>query len=163
MCVGRRMIHKPKIFMIESLHYRQHELGILDILFLSNRNIHKSSSDHCFWASYHSIDGFYLNHSIKWSTAQKQRSDELLWMLWFDEKSISKVSSILFIWDLRPLVCACLFMPWSWRGKLIALQSFLSLSREWHIFRSISSRWRWLYYIFFFLAEIEFVVASLGK
>ena len=94
MCVGRMMIHKPKIFMIESLHYRQHELGILDILFSSNHNIHKSSSDHCFWASDHLIDGFYLNHSIKWSEAQKQRSDELLWMLWFDEKSISNVSYI---------------------------------------------------------------------
>ena len=31
----------------------------LDILFPSNHNIHKSSSDHCFWASDHLIDGFY--------------------------------------------------------------------------------------------------------
>ena len=28
------------------------------------------------------------------SEAQKQRSDELLWMLWFDEKSISNVHTI---------------------------------------------------------------------
>ena len=118
-------------------------------------------SGDCFWASDPLIDGFYKNVSIKWSEAQKQRSDELLWMLWFDEKSISKVSSILFIWDLRPLVCACLFMPWSWRGKLIALQSFLSLSREWHTHRLISSRRRWLLHYIFFLDEIEFVVALL--
>ena len=31
----------------------------LDLLFSSNHNIHKRSSDHCFWASDHLIDGFY--------------------------------------------------------------------------------------------------------
>ena len=31
---------------------------------------------------------------IKGSDAQKQRPDELLWMLWFDEKSISNGGSI---------------------------------------------------------------------
>ena len=60
-------------------------LTTLDILFSSNHNIHKSSSGHCFWASDPLVDKFYKNHSIK---AQKQRLCELLWMLWFDEKSI---------------------------------------------------------------------------
>ena len=43
----------------------------------------------CFWASDPLIDNFYKNLSIKGSEAQKQRPDELLWMLWFDEKNIS--------------------------------------------------------------------------
>ena len=62
----------------------------LDILFSSNHNIHKSSHGLCFWASDPLIDKFYKNLSIKGSEAQKQRPDELLWMLWFDEKSIFK-------------------------------------------------------------------------
>ena len=33
--------------------------------FLSNRNIHKSSYDLCFWASDPLIDRFYENPSIK--------------------------------------------------------------------------------------------------
>ena len=37
------------------------------------------------------IDKFYKNLSIKGSEAQKQRPYELLWMLWFDRKSISNV------------------------------------------------------------------------
>ena len=61
----------------------------LDILFTSNYNIHKSLCGHCFWASYPLIDGFYKYLSIKGSEAQKQKPCELLWMLWFDEKSIS--------------------------------------------------------------------------
>ena len=44
-------------------HKREEEVDLdvctLDILFPSNHNIHKSSSDHCFWASDHLIDGFY--------------------------------------------------------------------------------------------------------
>ena len=50
----------------------------LDILFPSNRNIHKSSYGHCFWASDPLIDGFYKNLSIKGSEAQEQWSYELL-------------------------------------------------------------------------------------
>ena len=53
-------------------------LSILDILFSSNHNIHKSSSGHCFWASDPLIDGFYKNLSIKGSEAQNQWPDELL-------------------------------------------------------------------------------------
>ena len=67
----------------------------LDILFLSNHNIHKSSLGLCFWASEPLIERFYFNISIKESEAQKQRPCELLWLLWFDEKSISKVLPII--------------------------------------------------------------------
>ena len=61
----------------------------LDILFSSNHKIHKSLYGLCFWASDPLIDKYYSNLSIKGSEAQEQRSEELLWMLWFDEKSIS--------------------------------------------------------------------------
>ena len=64
-------------------------LCTLDILFPSNRNIHKSSYSLCFWASDPLIDRFYWTLSIKESEAQKRWPYELLWMLWFDEKSIS--------------------------------------------------------------------------
>ena len=37
----------------------------LDILFSSNHNIHKSSSGHCFCASYPLIDRFYRNFQLK--------------------------------------------------------------------------------------------------
>ena len=50
----------------------------VDILFLSNHNIHKSSCGHCFWASDPLNDRFYLNLSIKGSEAQKQWPHELL-------------------------------------------------------------------------------------
>ena len=50
----------------------------IDILFLSNHNIHKSLCGLCFWASDPLIDRFYKNLSIKGSEAQKQRSCELL-------------------------------------------------------------------------------------
>ena len=63
----------------------------LDILYSANHNIHKSSYGLCFWASDSLIDAFYLNISIKGSEALKQRPNEILWMLWFDEKSISNV------------------------------------------------------------------------
>ena len=61
----------------------------LDILFSSNHNIHKSLYGLCFWASDPFIDRFYKNLSIKGSETQKQRWHELLWMFWFDEKSIT--------------------------------------------------------------------------
>ena len=61
----------------------------LDILFSSNHNIHKSSFHPCFWASDPLIERFKQNPSIKGSEAQKQWPIELLWTLWFDEKSIS--------------------------------------------------------------------------
>ena len=51
---------------------------ILDILFSSNHNIHKSLHGLYSWASDPLIDKFYQNLSIKGSEAQKQRSDELL-------------------------------------------------------------------------------------
>ena len=65
---------------------------VLDILFSSNHIIHKSLHGLCFWASDPLIDKFYKNLSIKGSEALKQRPDELLWMLWFDEKSISRAA-----------------------------------------------------------------------
>ena len=37
------------------------------------------------------IERLSKNLSIKGSAAQKQRPHQLLWMLWFDEKSISNV------------------------------------------------------------------------
>ena len=67
------------------------DVGILDILFSSNCNIHKSSYGLCFWASDPVIDRFYKNPSIKVSEAQKQRPYQLLWRLWFDEKNISNI------------------------------------------------------------------------
>ena len=51
---------------------------LLDILFSSNHNIHKSSHGLCFWASDPLIDIFYYNLSMKGSEAQKQWPDELL-------------------------------------------------------------------------------------
>ena len=59
--------------------------------FSSNHNILKSSHGLCFWASDPLIDKFRKNLSTKGSEAQKQRPDELLWMLWFDVKSIFNV------------------------------------------------------------------------
>ena len=46
--------------------------SILDIIFSSNHNIHKSSCGLCFWASDPLIDRFYLDLSIIGSEAQKQ-------------------------------------------------------------------------------------------
>ena len=70
----------------------------LDILFLSNHNIHKSLSGLCFWASDPLVDKFYKNLSIKGSEAQKQRPDELLWMLWFDKK-VLPISKLILMMD----------------------------------------------------------------
>ena len=53
----------------------------LDILFLSNHNIHKSLCGLCFWASDPLINRTYKNLSIKGSEAPKQRPHELLLML----------------------------------------------------------------------------------
>ena len=52
--------------------------AVLDILFSSNHNIHKSSFSLCYCASDHLIDRFLLNPSIKGFEAQKQRPYELL-------------------------------------------------------------------------------------
>ena len=60
--------------------------------FLSNHNSHKSSYSLCVWASDPLIERFYKNLSIKGSEAQKQRPNKILWMLWFDKKSISSGS-----------------------------------------------------------------------
>ena len=51
---------------------------VLDILFSSNRNIHKSLCGLCFWASDPLIERIYQNLSTKGSEAQKQRPHELL-------------------------------------------------------------------------------------
>ena len=65
-----------------SFHRSRCLIGLqLDILFSSNRNIHKSLCCLCFWASDPLIDRFYLNLSIKGSEAQKQRPHKLLRML----------------------------------------------------------------------------------
>ena len=72
-------------------------LCMLDILFSSNHNIHKSLSGHCFWASDPLINGFYYNLSIKWPEVQKQRPHELLSMLRFDGKSISNLHASIEI------------------------------------------------------------------
>ena len=63
------------------------------------------------------IDRFYYNLSIKGSKAQKQRPHKLLWMLWFDEKSIFKES----VCNLTP-TNSC----WSWG---IGFLVFRSVSR----------------------------------
>ena len=44
---------------------------IVDILFLSNHNIHKSLCGLCFWASDFLINRIYKNLSTKGSEAQK--------------------------------------------------------------------------------------------
>ena len=69
-------------------------MGTIRYTFSSNHNIHKSSCGFCFWASDPLIDRFYHNLSIKGSEAQKKMPDKRLWMLWFDEKSISNVPII---------------------------------------------------------------------
>ena len=61
---------------------------LLDIIFSSNYNFHKSSCVLYFWASDPLIDRPYWNLSIKRYEAQKQRPNKLLWMLWFDGKSL---------------------------------------------------------------------------
>ena len=61
-----------------SANWRCIATSTLDILFLLNHNIHKSSHGLCFWASDPLIDKFYKNLSIKGSEAQKQRPYELL-------------------------------------------------------------------------------------
>ena len=86
-------------------------LCMLNILFSSNHNIHKSSHGLCFWASDPLINRFYWNLSIKGSEAQKQRPHELLWMLWFDEKNISNVCTL---WEKSTNEMAFLYtgVPW---------------------------------------------------
>ena len=49
---------------------------LLDILFSSNHNIHKSLHGLCFWASDPLIDKFYKNHTIKGSEAQKTKATQ---------------------------------------------------------------------------------------
>ena len=48
-------------------------IGKLNILFLSNHNIHKSWFGLCFWASDTLIERFYLNLSIIGSEVQNER------------------------------------------------------------------------------------------
>ena len=58
----------------------------VDILFLSNHNVHKSLCGLCFWASESFNWQIFVNLSIKGSEAQKRKPHKLLWMLWFDKK-----------------------------------------------------------------------------
>ena len=89
----------------------KHYICSMDILFSSNHNIHKSSCGLCFWASDPFIDRYYVNLSIKESEAQKQRPKDLLWMLWFDEKSISKSTHILHMLADSELLEKPSFLP----------------------------------------------------
>ena len=57
---------------------RKVNLHILDILFSSNHNIHKSLNGLCFWASDPLIKIFYKNLSIKGPEAKIQRPYKLL-------------------------------------------------------------------------------------
>ena len=108
---AERLIQKVRVLEICSLkhHYLIYNLKqissvscwcwalkvqCLDILFSSNRNIHKSSYGLCFWASDPLINRFYCCLSIKVSEDQKQRPRQLLWMLWFDGKNISRMHII---------------------------------------------------------------------
>ena len=116
----------------------------LDILFSSNHNIHKSLYDLCFWASDPLIDRFYWNLSSKVPKTQKQRLYELLWMLWFDEKSIPSLGSVfmdlkwLAIWQRRyfKIVVVFLFLPktrlivviFTWVAATLTLKLSASLS-----------------------------------
>ena len=85
------------------LYYHPLYIQLLDILFPSNHNIHKSSYGLCFWASGPLIDRFYWSLSIKGSEAQKLRPHLLLWMLWFDKKSISKRTYLsTIVYQARP-------------------------------------------------------------
>ena len=84
----------------------------LDILFPSNHNIHKSLYGLCFWASVPLIDRFYWILWIKGPEAQKPKPHELLWMLWFDEKSISSQHTwsckiTLLFFALHPIIIWC--------------------------------------------------------
>ena len=72
----------------------------IEYTFSSNCNINKGLCGLCFWASDPLIDRFYKNLSIKESEAQKQRWHELLWMLWFDEKSISSDTTWFRWWGI---------------------------------------------------------------
>ena len=81
----------PENSWIGILFDSQWEVGRLDILFLSILNIHKSSCGLCFWASLFKWIDFTKIFRLKGLKPQQQRPHELLWMLWFDEKSISKI------------------------------------------------------------------------
>ena len=106
----------------------------IDIFFLSNHNIHKCSCVLCFWASDPLIDRFYQNLSIKGSEAQKQRPHEFLWMLWFDEKSISNLGigwNHVSIHELQLIVCFRLEVN-NWIAVLGQLnQKFFACCRDW--------------------------------
>ena len=108
-----------------SLH-KPYSIYVLDILFSSNPNIHKSSCGLCFWASDPLIDRFYWSISIKGSEVQKQWPDKLLWMLWFDEKSISNVHSLMCSTTMCGRISQFFALkkcisPSSWKSWLIAL------------------------------------------
>ena len=84
----RESKESSKRWKVPSLLQVRLYIRALDIRFLSNRNIHKSSNG-LFCVSDPLSDRFYYYLSIKGSEDQKQRPHKLLWVLWFDEKSIS--------------------------------------------------------------------------
>ena len=69
---------------------------LVDILFCQITTFMKVRMAFVFWTSDPLIDGFYINLSIKGSEAQKQRPCKLLWMLWFDRKSISNIHTKIY-------------------------------------------------------------------
>ena len=112
---------KIRTKLISSFHFLRGEHSqITNIniryIFLSNHNINKSLSGHCFLASDPFIHRFYQNLLIKASEAQKQRPHKLLLMLWFDKKSISNIykvfyTSIYFLWYISYISVRLLLKP----------------------------------------------------
>ena len=94
------------------------KLYSLDVLVLSNHNIHKSLCSYCFWASDPLIDRFYWNLSIKGSEAPKQKPHKLLWILnlefvniYFTYSNDSPTKTLWYTNDLYLLAvekCSCL-------------------------------------------------------
>ena len=61
---------------------------VLKCIFSSNQIVHKISFSLCFWASDPLIDVFYWILLKKRSQSQNQRLNEILWMIWNDEKKV---------------------------------------------------------------------------
>ena len=58
----------------------------LRCIFSSNQIVHKISFSPCFGLQTYYLIDFSKNLLIKESGAQKQRLNEILWTIWFDEK-----------------------------------------------------------------------------
>ena len=91
------MVHITTKLYFDGVETTKSELGYFRHTFSSNHNIHKSLYGLCFWVSDPLINRFYYDLSIKGSEAQKQRPGEVLWILWFDEKSISRPYTNTFL------------------------------------------------------------------